>query len=194
MKDSGCFIIEFLSFNFGLPGQLGSSPRAWHSVSSHIHLKSNWDSGLTLESLNSSACMGKWVPEAKLMPTWEFSAQSAVLHDCMPAYRTWTLAVDLASKKEKSQRKKAFQASHCFHNHNVAGFSREMEQFASFSSMVKTTFPGERLINWTIEPWSLQRLGPVCTKRKQKNNPEKGPPLKFATTTSCLEPQEEAHT
>jgi len=65
----------------------------------------------------------------------------AWVHACL--WNVSLRAVDLASKKEKSQTREAFQASHFFLNHNTVGFSRETEQFASFSSMVKTIFLGK---------------------------------------------------
>lgn len=83
------------------------------SPSSHIQIKSNWDSSLALETLNCSACMKKWVPENKLIEisyfsnhAQEFCAQSAVWCWCVPAYRNVSLrVVELAGKKAELNKK-----------------------------------------------------------------------------------------
>lgn len=95
-------------------GTTGHKPKSLaFSPSSHIQIKSNWDSSLALETLNCSACMKKWVPENKLIEisyfanyAQDFCAQSAVWCGYMPAYWNVSLrVVDLASKKEELKKK-----------------------------------------------------------------------------------------
>lgn len=87
-------------------GTTGHKPKSLaFSPSSHIQIKSNWDSSLALETLYCSACMKEWVPKNKLIEisyfayhAQEFCAQSAVSCGCMTAYRKKSLrVVDLPS-------------------------------------------------------------------------------------------------
>lgn len=61
----------------------------------------------------------------------------------MPAYRKVSLRVADLSVKKEELNKKSFSDLTVFYNHNVVGFCRETDLFASFSSMVKTTFLGK---------------------------------------------------
>lgn len=134
-----------------------------------------------------------------ILPTVHMSLMHSQLygkHACMPAEHE-PVSHSLASKKENSHTREGFQASLFF---IIIMYLVSLEKWSNlplYPQWLKLQFLGKanKLNNRTLEPAEIgSSLYKEKTRKKTKYKPKKGPPLKFATRTSCLELQEKAHT